>query len=194
MSDQIIEIADKFSKTENPFKESTLFVRDIAYGDVGSRDPLDILVQKMGTCSGKHFLLKEIYKNLGFEVKDMIAEHRFNNLNVALSEELQGMLDQSEVPDPHNFLKVKVGDEWYQVDVTWDKSLAKVGLETNEDWEGKSDMKLCVSPDLIIEVEDGLEYKKQFIAKLPEETQVHRADFIKRFGVYLAGVRGKITM
>jgi hypothetical protein len=33
-------------------------VRDIAYGNIGSRDPYDVLRAKKGTCSGKHALLK----------------------------------------------------------------------------------------------------------------------------------------
>lgn len=40
-------------------------VRDIPYGDIGSRDPQDVYKKNKGTCSGKHELLKELYKELG---------------------------------------------------------------------------------------------------------------------------------
>ena len=53
-------------------------VRDIPYGDIGSRDPKAVFENNKGTCSGKHELLKELYQELGIEVKDFIAMHKFN--------------------------------------------------------------------------------------------------------------------
>lgn len=44
-------------------------VREIPYGSIGSRDPKDVFEKKRGTCSGKHALLKELFEDLGIEVK-----------------------------------------------------------------------------------------------------------------------------
>ena len=114
------------------FRKVTLYIRDIPYGSIGSRNPEDILKSNMGTCSGKHFLLKDIYEYLGFEVKDMIAIHFFNNLSVKLSDELLGLLNEGKIPDPHNFLRVKRLDKWLDIDITWDKALEGLGFEVHE--------------------------------------------------------------
>lgn len=189
MKDYLEELLERFSKQSFPFKSATLFVRDIPYGDIGSRDPKDIIRTNMGTCSGKHFLLKEIYLSLGFEVKDMIAIHKFNDLNIELSKNLKSLLLQGEVYDPHNFLAVNLDGKWYKVDITWDRPLGKIGLEINEGWDGKSDMNICVVAKEIIEVEDGLQFKKDYIGKLDPKAQKLRREFIQEFGKYLTTIR-----
>lgn len=176
-------------KDPDIFRKITLFVRDIPYGSIGSRNPEDILKSNMGTCSGKHFLLKDIYEYLGFEVKDMIAIHFFNNLPVKLSDELIELLNEGKIPDPHNFLKVKRLDKWIDIDITWDKELTGLGFEVNENWDGKSNMNICVVPEEILEMENPLEFKENFTAELDEKTQSRRKKFINELSEYLGKYR-----
>lgn len=178
-------------KDPDLFKKVTLHVRDIPYGSIGSRNPEDILKSNMGTCSGKHFLLKDIYEYLGFEVKDMIAIHFFNNLPVKLSDELLGLLNEGKIPDPHNFLRVKRFDKWLDIDITWDKALAGSGFEVNENWDGKSNMNICVVPEEILEMENSLEFKEKFTAELDEKTQERRKKFINELSQYLSKYRSE---
>lgn len=174
-------------------RKVTLYVRDIPYGSIGSRNPEDILKSNMGTCSGKHFLLKDIYEYLGFEVKDMIAIHFFNNMPVKLSDKIVELLNEGKIPDPHNFLRVKRFDKWLDIDITWDKYLSGLGFEVNENWDGKSNMNICVVPEEILEVENPLEFKEKFTTELDEKTQNRRKKFINELSEYLAKYRGEQT-
>lgn len=164
-------------------------VRDIPYGDIGSRDPQEVCENNKGTCSGKHELLKELYKELGLEVKDFIAMHRFNDLKVKFPEEIKQILKRTEISDPHNFFKIHINNKWITVDVTWDKPLKKLGFIVNENWDGKSDMKLCVAPLEIIETENPIEFKKQRISKFPEQVQRDRKLFLQKMTEWLDKTR-----
>ena len=164
-------------------------VRDISYGSIGSRDPKDVYEKSKGTCSGKHELLKELYQELGIEVKDFIAMHKFNDLNVDFPDNIKEILNRTEIIDPHNFFKIKIDDNWITIDITWDKPLKRVGFPITEDWDGKSDMELCVVPIKIIEIENPIEMKKQKISELPEKVQKDRKLFLNKLTEWLDTVR-----
>ena len=55
-------------------------VRDIPFGSISSRNPIDVYKANKGTCSGKHFLIKELYKGIGLKTKDMICMQRWKDL------------------------------------------------------------------------------------------------------------------
>ncbi|MBD3155580.1 MAG: hypothetical protein GF368_02895 [Candidatus Aenigmarchaeota archaeon] len=166
-------------------------VRDIPYGDINSRDPKDVYEKRKGTCSGKHELLKELYDELGIETKDFIALHKFNDLNVVFPKEIKRILDEYEIFDYHNFFKILVNGDWITVDVTWDRPLKKLGFFVNENWDGKSNMELCVVPIEIFEVEDSVLSKKQKLMDLPKETQKYRKIFLEELTVWLDEFRSK---
>ena len=44
------------------------------------------------------------------------------------------------------------------IDVTWDKALAGLGFEVNENWDGESNMNICVVPEEILEMENSLQF------------------------------------
>lgn len=159
----------------------TLFekVRDIPYGDIGSRDPLDVYRKNKGTCSGKHELLKGLYRELGLEVKDYLVMHRFKQLPVKFPDEIMDILERTDIVDPHNYFKVKIGDKWLAVDVTWDKALKKLGFPVNENWDGQSDMKVVVAPGGdVYESDDPIALKKSLIQSLPAQVQADRQLFL----------------
>ncbi len=164
-------------------------VRDIPYGDIGSRDPKDVYEKNKGTCSGKHELLKELYKELRIPVKDFIAMHKFNNPKIEYPPEIKKMLNQLEMLDPHNFFKILIDDKWICVDSTWDKPLKKFGFVVNEKWDGKSDMKLCVVPSKIFETNDPIGFKKKKICELSRQAQLDRKHFLKKMTEWLDSVR-----
>jgi hypothetical protein len=153
-------------------------VRDIPYGSIGSRDPIDVYESNEGTCSGKHELLKELYQELGIEVKDFVAMHKFKDMQITYPAEIQKILDRSEIIDPHNYFKINFDGKWLLVDVTWDKPLKKAGFIVNENWSAGSDMKICVVPLSIHETDDPISFKKNEIAKLTEHVQADRKLFL----------------
>jgi hypothetical protein len=164
-------------------------VRDIPYGDIGSRNSYDVYNNNKGTCSGKHELLKELYQELGLKTKDFIAMHKFNDLPVKFPIKIKKILNKAEIIDPHNFFKIYIDNKWVTIDVTWDSPLKKLGFPINENWDGKSDMKVSVIPIKIYEVTDSIEAKKQEIAKLPESLQLIRKDFLKNMTEWLDTIR-----
>ena len=171
--------------TDNlPLKEKIikLFekVRDIPYGDIGSRDPTDVYEKNKGTCSGKHELLKELYKELGLKIKDFIVMHKFNDSNVKFPDEIREIFNRTEIIDPHKFFKIFIDNKWVIIDATWDNKLKNLGFIVNENWDGNSDMELTVKPIKILETESPIESKKEIIEELPEQIQKDRKLFLKK--------------
>jgi len=164
-------------------------VRDIPYGDIGSRDPEDVYKKNKGTCSGKHELLKELYTELGIKTKNFIAMHEFNDLSVRFPNEIKEILNRNRLVDPHNFLKIFIDGKWVIVDATWDKLLKEYGFTVNENWDGKKDMKIGVVVKEIIETDNPLEVKEQKIGSLPIEVQKDRKLFLKELNKWLEKLR-----
>lgn len=191
---KVQQAISKYSMEEDLMKkfiEITMAVRDIPYGVIGSREAADVFDNNLGTCSGKHMLLKELYLGLGLKVQEWISIHHFNNLKVDLNSQLKDILSKTQIPDPHNFLKVLILGKWIQVDITWDAPLRKIGLETNEDWDGESDMRLCVYSEEEIKISDSIEFKKEYLSKVDESVQKVRKDFLNKFAEYLAKARNQ---
>jgi len=170
----------------------TLFekVRDIPYGDIGSRNPLDVYTQNKGTCSGKHELLKGLYKELGIPVKDFIIMHKFKELPITYPTNIQEVLDATDIIDPHNFIKIEVDGKWVTVDVTWDKNLKKLDFPINENWDGKTNMNVSVAQGgEIYETENSIKLKEELLTKLLKVQQKERKVFLEKFTQYLDNVR-----
>ena len=191
-SEQIKNIISEWAQGLPLEKKSIVLferVRDIPYGDIGSRDAFDVYKNNKGTCSGKHELLKEIYSELGIKTKDFIAMHKFNDMPVSFPPEIKEILNRTIITDPHNFFKILVNGNWVSVDVTWDKPLKRFGFPVNENWDGKTDMQICVVPTKIFEVSNPIESKKQKIAKFSEEVQIERKLFLKKMTEWLDKAR-----
>ena len=193
MNSELQKILEKWTG-DQPLDQKivTLFekVRDIPYGSIGSRDPMDVYRKNKGTCSGKHELLKVLYRELGIPVKDFIIMHRFKKLPVKFPNDIQEILDRTDIVDPHNFFKIQRDNKWYTVDITWDKDLKKLGFTVNEKWDGKSDMEIAVAPGgKIYETDDPIVLKKELISKLSERTQKERKLFLKKLTKWLDYLR-----
>lgn len=164
-------------------------VRDIPYGSIGSRNPEDVYNKNKGTCSGKHELLKELYKELGIKVRDFVVTHCFNDLKIRFPSEIKEILKRNKIIDFHNFIKIFNKNKWVIIDATWDKPLKKLGFSVNENWNGKSDMKICVIPREIKEVNNPIKFKKQKLKKLPKQIQEDRELFLKKLTKWLDKLR-----
>ncbi len=187
-------IIKKWTKNQSlEAKIITLFekVRDIPYGDIGSRNPLDVYKQNRGTCSGKHELLKALYKELGIPVKDFIIMHRFKELPILFPINIQKILNTTDIIDPHNFIKIEIDGKWITVDVTWDKNLKKLGFPINENWDGKTNLNISVVPEgKIYEAENPIELKQKLISKQAKIAQKERKLFLKAVTEWLDKARG----
>ena len=198
MHSEFQNIIDKWTANQTiEVKIITLFekVRDIPYGNIGSRKPLDVYSQNKGTCSGKHELLKALYKTLGIQVKDFIIMHNFNELHIKYPTNIQQILEKTNIIDPHNFIKIKINNKWCTVDVTWDKALKKHGFLVNENWNGKSNMKISVTKGgKIHETEKSIILKEKLLKNMPEELQKEREIFLEKLTIWLDILRRKDTI
>jgi len=189
MQSEIQSIIEKWTKNQSfEAKIITLFekVRDIPYGNIGSRNPIDVYRKNKGTCSGKHTLLKALYKEIGVEVKDYIIMHKFNNLPIEFPQNLKNILNKSTIIDPHNFLKIKINNQWFTVDVTWDKSLKKLGFPINENWDGKSNLNILVAQGgEIYETKNPILFKKELLKKQTKQQLKDRKLFIQELTIWL---------
>lgn len=186
------EIINKWSRELSSERQVVVLfekVRDIPYGEIGSRDSKDVYNANQGTCSGKHELLKELFKELGIPTQDFIAMHRFKDMQVDYPAEIKEVLERSDIIDPHNFFKAFLDNKWVIVDATWDLPLKSFGFVVNENWDGKSDMKICVSPFEIIETNNPLKIKEERLSQLKPSVQEDRKIFLKKLTEWLETVR-----
>jgi transglutaminase-like putative cysteine protease len=155
-------------------------VRDIPYRYPASRDPIEVLERGCGSCSGKHYLLGELYRLLGLRVRHMICTHRFNESPIVFPAPMQEMLRKNEIVDLHDYLQIAVDDAWIDVDATWQHGLREFGFPVNEDWDGKSPMLLSVvSEDVAVVEQDPERLKEELLSKLTPRQRTLRKQFLE---------------
>jgi hypothetical protein len=163
------------------------------YQRASSRRPDAILTEWQGTCSGKHYLLDQVYRELGLETKVVMCTHRFIQENSAhLPEELRALLTQGPVPDIHTFLLVRDSHGWTRVDATWPTSAGLLGMTVNREYRPGTDMKLACDPIDFYDVPDGMD-PQEFKESLIESFCGAQSDTRERFIVGLGEWLGKHT-
>jgi hypothetical protein len=89
-----------------------------------------------GDCRHKHFLLKKLLQQEGFEVKE--TKVVFDWKDISIPTEILGILKAGTVWD-HDSLQVNVDGRWIRVDCTWNPELKGKGFPVTENWDGVSD-------------------------------------------------------
>jgi hypothetical protein len=185
MNDALLSAFTEWTKGCDPVAARiALFehVRDIPYQYPASRDPVEVLKSGRGTCSGKHYLLGELYRHLGLQVRHMLCTHRFNESPLPFPDDMQALLRKNEIVDVHDYLQILLDNNWIDVDATWEKALRDFGFPVNENWDGKSAMLLTVIPDEHIKVEgDPAKAKEDQLAKLTPRQRALRKQFLEAF-------------
>jgi hypothetical protein len=127
-------------------------IRDIPYAVVPSimdyHRYTDILRVGKGSCSPKHFLLREMFRRLDLPVLFVVYPHRWDEIAKIMGE-YSIRLEEMALALPvsrHIACKVEIDDKLVLVDATLDLPLLKAGFTVNADWDGKSDTMLPVTP------------------------------------------------
>lgn len=168
-------------------------VRDIPYSYPASRDPEEVLRAGFGTCSGKHYLLAELYRRLGLRVRHMICSHRFNESDLPFPEDMQEMLRRDEVVDMHDYLQIEVDGEWVDIDATWERGLREFGFPVTEEWDGRASMRLTVVPDEHVVVEgEAARAKEEMLAKLSPRQRSLRKRFLDALSAWVGELAQEI--
>jgi hypothetical protein len=155
-------------------------VRDIPYAYPASRDPEEVLRNGVGTCSGKHYLLGELYRRLGLQVRNVICSHRFNESDLPFPDAMQAMLRRDEIVDMHDYLQIEVAGGWVDIDATWERGLREFGFPVTEEWDGHTPMMLSVVPDeqVVVDNGDAARTKEEMLAKLSPRQRSLRKQFL----------------
>jgi len=170
-------------------------VRDIPYGSTGEREPEKIVHENLGSCSGKHLLLSNLLKSLGYENKIVTCFHYFNEAlppGNDYPKRFKEILRTHRVIDFHHFVKLKMGNRWLSLDATWDALLHHFGFPVNFGWKGDSDTLIAVKPIMFYpETDDLISLKIKLIAELPPQEQEIRAEFMTLLTEWLREIRSE---
>ena len=164
-------------------------IRDMPYRRASSRRPESILEEWQGTCSGKHYLLAEIFREMGMESAVMMCTHQFTwHGSSHFPAELREMLATGPIPDVHTYLRVNTEQGWMVVDATWPSNAASLGMTVNHDFDPGIDMKLACEPIDTFPVPEKLDpqqFKEQLIETFCGTHSQLRDDFVEGMGRWL---------
>jgi transglutaminase-like putative cysteine protease len=169
-------------------------VRDLSYQYPASRNPIEVLQRGGGSCSGKHYLLGELFRRQGLPVRHMMCTHRFNDSPLPFPGHMQDLLRKNEILDVHDYLQISVDGEWIDIDATWPLGLRDFGLPATDDWDGKSPMVLTVIPDEQVEVHgDPAKTKEEQLSKLTPRQRTLRKQFLEALSQWVTELQAEIA-
>lgn len=137
--------------TETVLDAATVFalVRDMPYRRASNRLPGTIIKEWQGTCSGKHYLLKALFAELGLASEVMACTSVTPVDPAQVPEDLQALYQAGNrrFVDVHNYLLVNLADGRQMiVDATWPLSARGSGLQVNEEFVLGQDQRLAANP------------------------------------------------
>lgn len=196
MTDDPIQAAfDRWARGRDPVAARVaLFehVRDLPYRYPSSRDPREVLRAGGGSCSGKHYLLGELFRRQGLPVRHMACTHRFNDSPVPFPPRMQDLLRKNEIVDVHDYLQICVDGEWLDVDATWPLALRDFGLPVTDEWDGRSSMVLSVIPDEHEEISgDPAKAKEERLSRLTPRQRTLRKQFLEALSQWVAELQAE---
>lgn len=165
-----------------------LLVRDMPYTRASSRDPTVIMQEWRGTCSGKHYLLKGLFSELGYSSRLIACTTVVHIDPKDVSGKLRTLLEQSNgrFVDVHNYLVLELPEKEMIVDATWPIATRGMGTVVNERFVLGEDHQIACKPVktwVIPDDRDPQEFKDEILRESfsPEEL-AHREEFIQTLG------------
>lgn len=165
-----------------------ILVRDMPYIRASSRDAETIIQEWRGTCSGKHYLLKKLFDELGYSSR-LIACTTVTHIDPKkVRGKLRRLLEQSNgrFVDVHNYLILELPDKEMIVDATWPLDTKGSGTVVNERFVLGENHQIACKPLktwLVPDDRDAQAFKDEILKDsfTPEEL-AHREEFIKALG------------
>lgn len=173
---------------EIDLEKAFTLVRDMPYIRASSRDPETIIREWRGTCSGKHYLLKGLFTELGYSSR-LIACTAVTMIDpMMVTGKLRELLRQSNgrFVDVHNYLVLELPGKEMVVDATWSLDTKGTGTVVNERFVPGEDQQIACQPVktwVVPEDRNAQEFKDEILKEsfTPEEL-AHREEFIKALG------------
>ena len=169
-------------------EKAFLLIRDMPYVRASSRAPEVIIQEWRGTCSGKHYLLKDLFAELGY-LSRLIACTTVVHINPQEAPgKLRRLLERSNgrFVDVHNYLILELPDMEMIVDATWPLATLGTGTVVNERFVLGEDQQIACKPIrtwVVPEDRNAQDFKNEILKETftPEEL-AHREEFIKTLG------------
>ena len=170
-------------------EKAFLLVRDMPYIRANSRDPETTIQEWRGTCSGKHYLLKKLFAELGYAAR-LIACTTVAHIDPKKARgKLRKLLEQSEgrFVDVHNYLVLELPGKEMIVDATWPLATKGMGTVVNERFVLGENHRIACEPIqtwVVPEGGDSQEFKNEILkASFTPQELAHREEFIKTLGI-----------
>jgi len=170
---------------EIDLEKAFLLVRDMPYIRASSRDPKIIIAEWRGTCSGKHYLLKGLFAELGYSSRLMACTTVTYIDPKKVLGELRKLLRQSNgrFVDVHNYLILELPEGEMIVDATWPASARGMGTVINEHFVLGENQKIAVEPLkswIVPDDRDSQDFKNEILEdSFTSEELAHRDEFVK---------------
>ena len=165
-------------------------VRDMPYRRASTRRPESIIEEWRGTCSGKHYALDRIFREMGMDSRVIMCTHRFTPDNTGhFPADLRDLVARQPVPDVHTYVRLESPQGWMTVDATWPGSAESLGMPVNGVFQPGADMAIACDVIDAFEVpagRDPQDFKEQLIAEFCGESGHARDDFIEGMSRWLS--------
>jgi hypothetical protein len=167
-------------------------VRDMPYLRASSRAPETTIREWRGTCSGKHYLLKALFAELGIGSRLVACSTQLEIDPDQVPDELRHIVEKAgaKIVDIHNYLVLELADGDMVVDATFPAALKQLGFHVNEEFVLGKDQELASKPIGVWEVPEDVdpqEYKNELLGKLFTDEQLALRDrFIVALSAALA--------
>jgi hypothetical protein len=188
LKSKAIEKGQLKPEEEITVEKAFLLVRDMPYLRASSRDPATLIQEWRGTCSGKHYLLKEVFRELGYSAR-LIACTTVAQID---PQEVRGRLrklleaSKGRFVDVHNYLILALPEGEMVVDATWPRSTQGMGTVVNESFVLGADQQIAGEPIeswAVPEDQDPQEFKEEILREsFTQEELKHREEFIETLG------------
>ncbi|WP_119390028.1 transglutaminase domain-containing protein [Taklimakanibacter lacteus] len=158
-------------------------VRNLIYASDGNRDPAIVLKTGRGACTGKHILLRDLLRRVGWHADVEFAAGDFARGMPAVAsmpEALARWVRAGGIRDFHCYVVWHDGMREKKLDATWPDALAPLGFPVNAAWDGSGDTLIALTPDgHISRAEDVIEHKAKLVATLSEQQRKDRRSFLE---------------
>ncbi len=165
-------------------------VRDMPYQRASTRQPESIIEEWRGTCSGKHYALDQIFREMGMDSRVVMCTRRFTRDNTRhFPDHLRALVARESVPDIHTYIRLESPDGWMTVDATGPVSTQTLGMPVNGTFTQGKDMTIACEVIDALEVSAGRapqDFKEQLIAEFCGASSRVRDDFIEGMSRWLS--------
>ena len=169
---------------------SFALVRDMPYQRASSWQPEAIIEEWRGTCSGKHYVLDRIFRELGMDSRVIMCTHRFTQDNTThFPPDLRVLVAREPVPDIHTYIRLKTGVGWMTVDATWPISAEPLRMPVNCNFNAGQDMTIAcdvIDTHPVPSGRDPQAFKEALIAEFCGASSQVRDDFIEGMSRWLS--------